>query len=77
MQKIIKELKKTAVQIRRDIMEISAHSGNGATHVGPALSAADIVATLYFKIMQIDPERPDWEDRDRFILSKGHAYSVL
>ena len=48
MEKELKRLKKQAVQIRRDIMEISAHSGNGAIHVGPALSSTDIVAALYF-----------------------------
>ncbi|MBQ9685444.1 MAG: transketolase [Oscillospiraceae bacterium] len=77
MSKEINNLKRTAVQIRKDIMDISAHCGGGATHVGPALSAADIVAALYFKIMNVDPTNPSWEDRDRFILSKGHAYSVL
>lgn len=77
MSKEIKKLKKTAVQIRKDIMEISAHCGGGAIHVGPALSATDVVTALYFKIMNIDPNNPTWEDRDRFILSKGHAYSVL
>lgn len=77
MEKELKRLKKQAVQIRRDIMEISAHSGNGAIHVGPALSSTDIVAALYFKIMRIRPDEPEWEDRDRFILSKGHGYAVL
>lgn len=77
MDRKIKELKKTAIQIRRDIMDIAAHCGNGAIHVGPALSATDIVTALYFDIMKVDPENPMWEDRDRFILSKGHAYAVL
>lgn len=45
-------------------------------HPGPALSVADIVATLYFDIMNVDPENPEWEDRDRFILSKGHACPI-
>ena len=46
-------------------------------HPGPALSIADIVATLYFDVMNIDPKNPQWEDRDRFILSKGHACPIL
>ena len=58
-------------------MDIAAHCGNGTIHVGPALSCTDIVAALYFDIMNIDPSRPEWEDRDRFVLSKGHAYPAL
>ena len=77
MNREIKRLKKTAVQIRRDILEMAAHAGNGAVHVGPALSATDIVTALYFKIMNLDAQNPAWADRDRFILSKGHAYAVL
>lgn len=44
-----------------------------ASHIGSALSIADIVAVLYGDILRIDPRRPDWAERDRFILSKGHA----
>ncbi len=46
-------------------------------HPGPALSITDIITVLYFKVMKIDPVRPRWEDRDRFILSKGHACPAL
>ena len=46
-------------------------------HPGPALSIADIVATLYVDAMRIDPSHPDWPDRDRLILSKGHACPIL
>ena len=77
MEKELQRLKKLAVQIRRDILEISAHSGNGAIHVGPALSSTDIVSALYGSVMRINPEDPNWEERDRFILSKGHGYAVL
>jgi len=49
----------------------------GAGHPGGALSAAEIVAALYFHKLRIDPARPDWPERDRFILSKGHAAAVL
>ena len=52
-----------------------------ASHIGSALSTADIVATLYESVLRINPDEPDWDDRDRFILSKGHAcvavYSAL
>lgn len=77
MERELLGLKKRAVQLRRDIIEMSAHCGNGAIHVGPALSCADIMAALYFKILRIDPGNPSWEERDRFILSKGHGYAAL
>jgi transketolase len=48
-----------------------------ASHVGSALSTADLIAVLYGKFLRFDPERPDWPDRDRFILSKGHACTSL
>lgn len=48
-----------------------------AGHPGGSLSAAEIVAILYFKIMNIDPHNPNWEERDRFLLSKGHASALL
>ena len=47
-----------------------------AGHPGGSLSATDIVTALYFRMMSVDPENPDWPDRDRFILSKGHACPV-
>lgn len=49
----------------------------GDGHPGPALSIADIIATLYFDEMRVDPQNPQWEDRDRFILSKGHSCPIL
>lgn len=61
--------------MRLDIVEMIAEAGSG--HPGGSLSAADIVATLYFGVMKHDPARPDWAGRDRFVLSKGHAAPVL
>ncbi len=69
------ELKRKAVEARRLILE-SVHRA-GAGHVGGPLSATDILVSLYFDVLRIDPARPDWEDRDRFILSKGHASIAL
>lgn len=46
-------------------------------HPGPALSIADIIACLYFQILNIDPKNPKWPERDRFVLSKGHACPTL
>lgn len=48
-----------------------------ASHIGSCLSAADLLAVLYAKVLNIDPARPDWPLRDRFILSKGHAAAIL
>lgn len=77
MENELIRLKKQAIQIRRDIIEMCTHGKGGAIHVGPALSSTDIVTALYFKIMKVDCENPNWEDRDRFILSKGHGYAVI
>jgi len=64
-----------AARMRADIVEMIAEAGSG--HPGGSLSAADIVATLYFGIMRHDPANPDDPARDRFVLSKGHAAPVL
>lgn len=48
-----------------------------ASHVGGSLSAADLLAAVYGKALRFDPQQPDWQDRDRFIMSKGHACSAL
>lgn len=52
------------------------HRSN-ASHLGSCLSLADILACLYWQALRVDPERPEWEDRDRFLLSKGHAAAIL
>jgi transketolase len=70
----VEELKTMAATIRRDIIEMIHAAGSG--HPGGSLSATDIVTALYFRVMRIDPQNPDWPDRDRFILSKGHACPV-
>ena len=63
-----------AAKIRVDVIKAIYAAGSG--HPGGSLSAADIVTALYFKEMNIDPENPDMKDRDKFILSKGHAAPV-
>lgn len=70
----IEELESWAITIRCDIIEMICAANAG--HPGGSLSATDIVTALYFRVMNIDPARPDWPDRDRFILSKGHACPV-
>lgn len=71
----IKGLVETARLIRRDVVRMIHLAGDG--HPGPALSVADIVTALYFSALRIDPARPHWPERDRFILSKGHACPAL
>jgi len=70
-QPVVKELEEKALNIRKGILEIMAGGKRG--HLGGSLSIADIVAALYFHQMQLDPKNPSWEDRDRFVLSKGHS----
>lgn len=62
-------------QIRRDILEMTHRAGSG--HPGGSLSAVELLAVLYFDILRADPIHPEDPDRDRFILSKGHAAPVL
>jgi transketolase len=69
------DLQDIAQRVRRDIVEMIAAAKSG--HPGGSLSAVEVVVTLYFDVMRHDPKRPDWPDRDRFILSKGHAAPVL
>lgn len=73
--KTLDELKLKARIIRRHIVEMIAEAGSG--HPGGALSCTDIVTALYFHEMKIDPQNPSWSERDRFVLSKGHAAPVL
>lgn len=72
---LVQRLKKVASILRREVIKMIYTANSG--HPGGALSAADIVAVLYFHIMRIDSKDPQWEDRDRFILSKGHACPIL
>ena len=71
----IAELEEMARQLRVDSLRLIHRRGAG--HPGGSLSAAEIMAVLYFHKLQIDPARPDWAARDRFILSKGHASALL
>src|SRR5262245_52268551 len=75
MAKSIKELQAIAKRIRRDIIEMTGAAKSG--HPGGSLSATEIAVELFFDSMHIDPANPKMPDRDRFILSKGHACPVL
>lgn len=71
----IRELKVKAAQIRMDLLTIIHRAKTG--HTGGSLSNTDILTALYYDIMNIDPSNPDWEERDRFIASKGHSVESL
>ena len=60
-----------ARELRLSIVDVMAWSGGA--HVGGSLSIVELLTALYFKYLNIDPAKPNWEDRDRFVLSKGHA----
>ncbi len=71
----IRDLEHTAKNIRRTILEIIFRAKS--SHIGCSLSAADILTALYFNVMKIDPRHPQKDDRDRLVMSKGHAVSGL
>ncbi|HHY79539.1 MAG TPA: transketolase [Thermoanaerobacter sp.] len=68
-------LKQKAKEVRIDIINMLAEAGSG--HPGGSLSCADILTLLYFDKMNVKPDNPKWEDRDRLVLSKGHAAPAL
>ncbi|MBX3565539.1 MAG: transketolase [Sphingomonas sp.] len=68
-------LKARAVRIRRLALEMVTRAR--ASHIGSALSIADIVAALYGEVLRVDPADPQWQERDRLLLSKGHACVIL
>ena len=74
-EKEIAELRQKARKVREDIIEEVYQAKSG--HPGGSLSIADILTVLYFREMNIKPEDPKWEDRDRFVLSKGHCSPAL
>ena len=69
------ELARKAQELRIDVLKMVFRAQSG--HLGGPYSAAEIVSSLFFHQLNLDPERPDWPDRDRFILSKGHAAPIL
>ena len=79
MQKLNRDeitvLEKIAVQNRKNVLRLMKAGRMG--HIGGALSAIDIMTVLYFKIMRVDPQNPDWPQRDRFVLSAGHKCLAL
>ena len=70
-----KELSRHAAHVRQDIVKMVTLAQSG--HPGGSLSIVDMLQVLYFDVMRIDPKRPHWPDRDRFVLSKGHTVPAL
>jgi len=74
-ESLIKELEQRSTLIRRHIVQMMYNAGGG--HIGGSLSAVDILTALYFHTMRINPDNPHGKDRDRLVLSKGHAAAAL
>ena len=74
-EQLIKNLESKAKLFRREILEMAFKAGSG--HPGGSMSAIDIITVLYYHVMRVDPKNPQWVDRDRFILSKGHVCPAL
>jgi transketolase len=72
---LVAELEKIANQLRQDVIRMTCEAGSG--HPGGSLGAADLMAVLYFHTIRVDPKYPAWKERDRFIMSKGHACPIL
>lgn len=70
----VKELEKQCIELKKKVITMVYKAQSG--HPGGSLSAADFVTAAYFREMNIDPKNPKWEDRDRFILSKGHVCPI-
>lgn len=75
--KNISEIITASRQIRSDIIDMTYRAGRNGAHIGGALSMCEILATLYLRVMKIDPQNPLDENRDRFVLSKGHGALAL
>ncbi|MCX6817514.1 MAG: transketolase [Candidatus Aenigmarchaeota archaeon] len=71
----VPDMKKLATEIRKDIIRMTCEAGSG--HPGGSLSSVEIMVSLYFNVMKHDPKNQAWDDRDRFVLSKGHVCPVL
>src|SRR5881392_2675152 len=74
-ESVVKRLKEEALQLRITDIKMLVEAGSG--HPGGTLSAADMIAALYFYRLRLRPEQPEWPDRDRFVLSKGHCVPIV
>ena len=71
----VDELRVLAQELRKSVLTMIMKAGGG--HTGGSLSSLDILVSLYFHSMRVDPSRPEWPGRDRFIMSKGHSAEAL
>jgi transketolase len=78
---LVLRIAERARRMRRHALDMALVAGSNGAHLGPGYSMAEITATLYTAVLRHDPENPQWPDRDRFILSKGHGvlgyYTIL
>ena len=72
---LLTEIGRTAQTLRIEVLKMVYHAQSG--HIGGAFSAAEIIAALYFHHLRLDPARPDWPERDRMLVSKGHCSALL
>lgn len=70
-----KFLAKTALEVRKDVVRTIGVAN--ANHLASSLSVVEILVYLYWEVMRVDPQRPNWEGRDRLVFSKGHACPAL
>lgn len=75
MAGVVDNLKEKAQWVRRQVLEMSVTAGGG--HIAPCYSCVEILVALYYSVLKVDPTDPNWEGRDRFILSKGHVSAAL
>ncbi len=72
-EQTIEKIELMAKRMRKKVLDMALTAGASSSHLGGGLSMIDITATLYGAVMKHDPHNPEWSDRDRFILSKGHG----
>lgn len=64
-------------EFRKDLLDLTQHSGTQSSHLGGELSLVELLAVLFFRILRLDPSNPGWPARDRFLLSKRHASAAM
>jgi transketolase len=73
----VETLRRLCAEFRRDLLDLTKHSGTGSSHIGGELSLVEILVALFFHALRLDPRNPEWAGRDRFLLSKGHASAAM
>jgi transketolase len=73
----VETLRRLCREFRKDLLDLTIHSGTGSSHIGGELSLVEILSVLFFHSLRLDPRNLEWLGRDRFILSKGHASAAM